>query len=122
LKECAVPAKFKDLCLDAADARALAEWWCTAMDYRLAPGTESDDHGKWAGAIEDPSGKGPLIWITPVPEAKTLKNRMHHDVFGDVQELLALGATLVRSRDEEIAWTVMADPEGNEFCVFTPKD
>jgi hypothetical protein len=60
-----VPAKFKDLCLDAADARALAEWWCTAMGYRLAPGTESDDHGKWAGAIEDPSGKGPLIWITP---------------------------------------------------------
>jgi hypothetical protein len=47
---------------------------------------------------------------------------MHHDVFGDVQELLSLGATLVRARDEEIGWDVMADPEGNEFCVFTPKD
>ena len=117
-----MPAKFKDLCLDAADSRALAEWWCTAMDYRLVLGKEGEHLGQWIGAIEDPSGRGPLIWIVAVPEGKTLKNRMHHDVFGDVQELLSLGATLVRARDEEIAWTVMADPEGNEFCVFTPKD
>jgi len=116
----AVVAKFKDLCLDAVDDRALAEWWCTAMGYQLTLGAEGDFDGKWVGAIEDPSGEGPLIWINKVPEVKALKNRMHHDVYGDVQELLSLGATLVRARDPEIEWDVLADPEGNEFCVFTP--
>ena len=116
-----MPARFKDLCLDAADRRALAEWWCTAMGYRLKLGTKGDYAGEWIGAIEDPAGEGPLIWINEVPEAKALKNRMHHDVYGDVRELLALGATLVRARDEEIDWDVMADPEGNEFCVFMPE-
>ena len=119
-EERAVVAKFKDLCLDAVDDRALAEWWCTAMGYQLKLGTEGDFDGEWNGAIEDPSGAGPLIWINKVPEVKALKNRMHHDVYGDVQELLSLGATLVRPRDPEIQWDVMADPEGNEFCVFTP--
>jgi Glyoxalase-like domain len=116
-----MPARFKDLCLDAADDRALAEWWCTAMGYRLRLGTEGEEAGQWIGAIEDPTGAGPLIWINSVPETKTLKNRMHHDVYGDVQELLDLGATLVRTHDDEIRWDVMADPEGNEFCVFTPE-
>jgi hypothetical protein len=116
-----VPARFKDLCLDAVDDRALAEWWCSAMGYRLRLGTEGEELGRWIGAIEDPRGEGPLIWINLVPEAKSLKNRMHHDVYGYVPELLALGATLVRAKDEEIRWDVMADPEGNEFCVFTPE-
>lgn len=119
-EERAVVAKFKDLCLDALDDRALAEWWCTAMGYQLRLGTKGDFDGEWIGAIEDPSDEGPLIWINKVPEVKALKNRMHHDVYGDVQELLSLGATLVRARDPEIQWDVMADPEGNEFCVFTP--
>ena len=114
-------ARFKDLCLDAVDDRALAEWWCTAMGYRLRldKGSADGSAGEWVGAIEDPGGEGPLIWINKVPEVKALKNRMHHDVYGDVQELLSLGATLVRARDPEIQWDVMADPEGNEFCVFT---
>lgn len=113
-------AKFKDLCLDAADARALAEWWCTAMGYTLRLDTEDESAGGWNGAIEDPSGAGPLFWINQVSEAKTLKNRMHFDVVGDVRDLIGLGATLIRAQDDEIRWTVLADPEGNEFCVFTP--
>jgi hypothetical protein len=112
-----VPAKFKDLCLDAADERTLAEWWCAAMGYRLTLNKE----GAWIGAIEDPDGAGPLIWINRVPEGKSVKNRMHLDVYGDVGELKALGATLVRAQDEEIGWDIMADPEGNEFCVFAPR-
>jgi hypothetical protein len=120
--EPAVPAKFKDLCLDAADERTLAEWWCAAMGYRLRLGTRGDYQGKWIGAIEDPDGQGPMIWINRVPEGKSVKNRMHLDVYGDVEELQARGATLVRGRDEEIDWDVMADPEGNEFCVFEPRE
>ena len=80
----------------------------------------------WPVPIVDPSGAGPLIWIVPVPEPKIVKNRMHSDVLGDTQALLAAGATLVRLRTptpdrRRIEWDVLADPEGNEFCVFTPE-
>ncbi len=53
-----------------------------------------------------------------VPERKTVKNRIHWDVRADVEEMAAAGASMVRAKDDEIGWTVMTDPEGNEFCVF----
>ena len=115
-------ARFKDLALDATDHQALADWWCRALGYvrrdSLTGDTRPDD---WPVPIVDPAGQGPLIWLNPVPERKTVKNRMHLDVFGDPAELVALGATLIRARGGDIEWEVMADPEGNEFCVFTPQ-
>jgi hypothetical protein len=114
------PARFKDLCLDAVDHQALASWWCAAMGYVRAGGPDRDPADPVP--IVDPSGAGPQIWVNPVPEPKTVKNRAHHDVVGDTAALLALGATLVRSRDQEVHWDVLADPEGNEFCVFAPDD
>ena len=45
-------------------------------------------------------------------------NRMHMDIYGDTQQILAAGARLVRARGGDIEWDVLADPEGNEFCVF----
>ena len=79
--------------------------------------------------IVDPSGSGPLTWIVPVPEPKRYKNRVHFDVVGDTEALLAAGATLLRARDPlpipdeagGIEWDVLADPEGDEFCVFSPE-
>ncbi len=63
-----------------------------------------------------------------MPEGKTVKNRVHidvtsatADVAATVAALVDLGATVLRPQDGEISWTVMADPEGNEFCVFAPK-
>src|SRR5215213_9862443 len=70
----------------------------------------------WPVPIEDPAGVGPLIWVNPVSEPKTVKNRVHLDVVGDTAALLVAGATLLRVRDGEIDWDVLADPEGNEFC------
>jgi hypothetical protein len=52
-----------------------------------------------------------------VPEAKTGKNRVRVDIYGNVEDLMRRGATLVASEER---WTVLADPEGNEFCVFVP--
>jgi hypothetical protein len=83
----------------------------------------------WPVPIVDPSGAGPLIWVVPVPESKIMKNRMHFDVFGDSEALIARGATMLRRRDPEpvsfedgaVEWDVLADPEGNEFCVFSPE-
>ena len=112
------PARFLDLCIDAIDHQALADWWCAAMGYARRDPAGSDPAGPVA--IDDPSGAGPRIWVNPVPEPKTVKNRMHHDVVGDTDALLASGATLVRRRDDEVHWDVLADPEGNEFCVFAP--
>jgi Glyoxalase-like domain len=116
------PARFKDLCLDARDHQAMADWWCAALGYvrkdTLDDGTPRER--AWPVPIADPTGAGPLIWINPVPEPKTVKNRVHLDVVGDTAALLAAGATLLRARDDEVQWDVLADPEGNEFCCFPP--
>jgi hypothetical protein len=117
-----VPARFKDLCLDASDHQMLAMWWCRALGYEVwqsSSGTSSQPEDPIA--IHDPTGTGPMIWINPVPERKVVKNRMHMDLDGDVDELLGQGATLVRARGGDIDWTILADPEGNEFCVFAPR-
>ena len=132
------PARFKDLCLDANDHQALADWWCAAMGYvrrdRVAPPEEGWTRPPaWPVPIVDPAGRGPLIWVVPVPEEKTVKNRIHLDVVGDSAALQAAGATLLRASDTrpgheadedagEVAWDVLADPEGNEFCCFPPQD
>ena len=123
------PARFKDLCLDARDHQAQADWWCAALGYVRRDELEDaqtpeDDEPRpldWPVPIVDPAGEGPLMWIVPVSEPKILKNRMHFDVLGDPVALLAAGATMVRARDHEIEWDVLADPEGNEFCVFAPE-
>ena len=99
------------------DHQALADWWCTAMGY---PRHGEDRDPRGAGGDRRPVRDGPRIWVNRVPEPKTVKNRMHHDVTGDTDALLALGATLLRRRDDEVHWDVLADPEGNEFCVFAP--
>ncbi|SNR84403.1 VOC family protein [Blastococcus mobilis] len=129
------PARFKDLCLDARDHQTLADWWCAALGYVRRDELEDaqtpeDDEPRpldWPVPIVDPSGAGPLMWIVPVPEPKIVKNRMHFDVIGDTAALLTAGATMVRPRDagdeaDSIEWDVLADPQGNEFCVFSPEE
>ena len=117
-------ARFKDLVLDANDHHALADWWCTALGCvrRDTQTGNTDRPADWpVPIVPADGGGGPLIWVCPVPEPKAVKNRMHLDVWGDTEELVAQGATLVRRRDAEIDWDVLADPEGNEFCVFAPR-
>jgi hypothetical protein len=68
----------------------------------------------------------PGLLFTPVPEKKTLKNRLHLDFRPDDQEaevapLLALGARHARVGQGDEQWVVLADPEGNEFCVLGPR-
>jgi hypothetical protein len=115
-----VPARFKDLCLDARDHQALADWWCDAMGcVRHAEPGEQRPREK-SVPIVDATGQGPLIWVIPVPEHKVVKNRMHIDVWGDAGELIAQGASMVHPKGDDRQWDVLADPEGNEFCVFAP--
>jgi catechol 2,3-dioxygenase-like lactoylglutathione lyase family enzyme len=97
--------------VDSADPEAQARWWGEALGATL---DDNDGRGFWTllGATPDPVMTMDFV---PVPEPKTLKNRIHWDVYGTVEEFAARGAT--RLWDTR-GWVVMADPEGNEFCVF----
>lgn len=99
--------------IDCTDAPRLATFWAMALDGYLR-----DD-----GGIIVQSENGPTIYFQQVPEKKANKNRVHLDVgAGDVNaealRLKANGASVLENKEEGgHRWTVMADPEGNEFCV-----
>jgi hypothetical protein len=117
-----MPARIKDLVVDAADHQALADWWCAALGYeRRRPLGRPPQPPEWPVAIHHPQDAGPVIWFTPVPDPKTGRNRVRFDVWGDTDGFLALGATMVRRHGEDTGWDVLADPEGNEFGVFAPR-
>ncbi|MFJ8629695.1 VOC family protein [Streptomyces sp. NPDC093568] len=104
--------------IDSADAYGLAGFWSQVLDL---PVHEDDKPGDEEVLIE---GAG-LLFVT-VPEPKAGKNRVHLDLQPqdrtrdeEVERVLALGAALVddRRRPDGRGWVVLADPEGNEFCV-----
>jgi len=107
------------LVLDCADPEGLAVFWSAAIGYRNLGGA-----GSYVMLVDE-AGKQPKLLLQRVTEAKTGKNRMHVDietshVEDEVARLEALGARrLEASAIEEHGsrWVVLADPEGNEFCV-----
>ncbi len=105
----------KSVSFDAADALALARFWAAVF------GSDVDEDSTPAKAFVEAAGwGGPNIWFSQVPEPKTAKNRLHFDlrapgpVADEVARLERLGATVVTRYPH---YTVMQDPEGNEFCV-----
>ena len=132
---------------DCADPQVMMAFWAAALGYAAEeppPGhaTWADfaaahdiPRSEWCGAVVDPTGAGPRLFFQTVPEPKAGKNRVHLDVGATerpglpmpeqrerigakVAELVALGATAVESiEDGGGMFTVMLDPEGNEFCV-----
>jgi Glyoxalase-like domain len=121
-------SRFTELVLDSRDPRGLAEFWCAVLDYRVV---DEDDSVIEIGAAEvtaEAVQRGPVpptLVFVPVPEAKTVKNRLHIDLSPidrtpeqEVDRLLGLGARRVDIGQGDVAWTVLADPEGNEFCVL----
>jgi hypothetical protein len=110
-----MPVYIKTVTFDCADALLVARFWAAVL------GTDVDDESTPERAyVEAPGWGGPNMWFVRVPEPKTAKNRMHFDlrahgsVESEVDRLVLLGATVVRSGSD---LTVMGDPEGNEFCV-----
>ena len=113
-------SKFTELCIDCSNPRDLAAFWAEVLGWRL----ESEDAEDEVGLI-DPDGGSPTLLFIRVPEPKTVKNRLHIDVNArdreqseEVERLLGLGATLADVGQGDVSWVVMADPEGNEFCVL----
>lgn len=111
-----VPAyRLYEVGVDAADPRRIATWWA---DMLGAEAEHDEQHG-WS-SVPVPGAPFESLVFVPVPEPKTVKNRVHWDVTTpDVALLTSSGAQLVRPPDDEIDWTVLADPEGNEFCAST---
>lgn len=109
-----------EVVVDARDAEATCRWWAEAF------GIEARNDGRpwwWLEGVPGMPTGGPFFaWVFgPVPEPKTVKNRMHWDLYGEPDAFLARGATHlwdVPGRTRPVAWSVLADPEGNEFCVF----
>jgi hypothetical protein len=112
------PDRLHGLGVDCAEPAALAQWWAEVYDADLT----HDDDGYWTVA-RVPGMPILTMDFSAVPEPKTVKNRIHWGVTApDVDALQAKGAAVLRHPDDDIAWTVMADPEGNEFCAFAPPE
>jgi hypothetical protein len=105
-----------EIVLDTSDAVRISTWWADVL------GAEQSDDQEGGFSFIEPVPGAPFesLVFVPVPEPKAVKNRIHIDVTTpDVQLLVDAGARLLRARDDEIGWHVMADPDGNEFCAFT---
>ena len=110
---------------DAADPAASAHWWAEALGWEVTFETRHEV------AVEPPDGGPgiPLVFV-PVPDHKSVPNRVHLDLASAsaaaqaalVDRLLGMGATPADVGQGEVPWVVLADPEGNELCVLEPRD
>ena len=120
-----MPSRKIALCIDANDVDSIREFWVEALGYEA---TRSDEGYRWAVPVDGSAGAlgGVMLVFQQVDDAQTAaKNRLHIDIaVGDhvqseADRLVAIGATQVSERFIEVGneWIVMADPEGNEFCL-----
>ena len=117
-------ARPRNITFDCADPYAMARFWSQVTGYQEDP-ENPNQPGDPEGFLAGPAGEPGLLFI-PVPEPKAVKNRVHVDLMPDdrtrdeeVVRLLGIGATLVadHSRPDGQGWVVLADPEGNEYCI-----
>lgn len=109
--------RFTEICIDAADIHALASWWSQVLGW---PQEFTDDGDV---ALRAPAGAGPDWLFLAVPDGKVVKNRIHFDFVpedqnAEVARVIALGARHVDVGQGDQSWVVLADPEGNEFCIL----
>ena len=114
-----------NLVADAADPAASGHWWADALGWEVTFETRHEV------AVEPPAGTPgiPLVFV-PVPDAKTVPNRVHLDLASPsaeaqaalVDRLLDGGATPADVGQGEVPWVVLADSDGNELCVLEPRD
>lgn len=110
--------------IDAADPSALGHFWAEVLGWSVT--WEEPDEV----AVEAADHESPALVFLPVPETKTGKNRVHLDLAttsreheaAELDRLAGLGATPVDIDQGDVPWTVLADPEGNEFCLLDPRD
>ncbi|MDN5570907.1 MAG: VOC family protein [Propionibacteriaceae bacterium] len=131
--------KWYTVVIDCRDPQAQAHWWAEALDWQVVYDTPEEAVAIPKGFSEEPAAdlaewasRGQGLVFVPVEEGKSVKNRLHLDLAphtsqdrdAEIARLESLGATRVNvGQDEaEATFTVLADPEGNEFCVLSSRD
>ena len=123
-----MPTRLVHLVIDAADPARLARFWATALSWAVAA-EDSGEVDVWPPGFSYPDPAAlPLVFV-PVTEPKTGKNRVHLDLAtesaahqaAEVERLLTLGAVPAGIGQGDVPWQVLADPEGNEFCMLDPR-
>lgn len=112
----------RELVIDCEDPERVATFWARVLDWKLV----RHPHGYyWISPTGEPTDPAPILVFAPVSEPKTVKNRLHIDVnpsgceqAEELERLISLGARHVDVGQGEVPWVVLADPEGNEFCLL----
>jgi catechol 2,3-dioxygenase-like lactoylglutathione lyase family enzyme len=121
-----VNIRIQCVCVDAADPMRVATFWRDVLGWRLdADGPDANEVALEPAAGSPEDGVAPDLLFLRVPESKSVKNRLHIDLrpvdqAAEVARLEALGAHRVDIGQGDVSWVVLADPEGNEFCVLRP--
>jgi hypothetical protein len=113
-------AVLTEIVIDCRDPKVVAGFWAAVLGWTVV----DDEHGySWVSSTGD--WAPPILVFVPVPEAKAVKNRIHLDVnpagneqATELERLLGLGAVPVDVGQGDVPWVVLADPEGNEFCLL----
>jgi predicted enzyme related to lactoylglutathione lyase len=113
-------SRWEQIVVDAEDPPRLARWWAAALGYVIVH--EEPDEVE----IRRSSDEMPGLVFVPVPDQKKVKNRLHIDLRPDDQEaeverLVDMGARPADIGQSGVSWVVLADPEGNEFCVLASR-
>jgi hypothetical protein len=114
-------SRIATIVIDALDPRLVAEFWAEMLGWRIL----EEEPGILT--IGPPGGAWPTIDVVRVPEHKAVKNRLHLDLRADgstaadeIRRVLAMGARPADvGQPADATWTVLADPEGNEFCILS---
>ena len=116
-----MPSRIAVIAIDAVHPRRVADFWCQVLGWHVV----EEDEGVTSIAPAD--GGWPTIDVAQVAEGKAVKNRLHLDLRADgvstseeLERLLGLGARRVDvGQGPDVSWVVLADPEGNEFCLLS---
>jgi hypothetical protein len=116
-----MPSRIAVIAIDAVHPRRVADFWCQVLGWHVV----EEDAGVISIAGAD--GGWPTIDVARVAEGKVVKNRLHLDLRADgvstseeLERLLGLGARRVAvGQGDDVSWAVLADPEGNEFCLLS---
>ena len=117
--------RLTEILIDCADPKALGSWWQAVLGWERGEDTDVTSDGEDEEVeLRNPDGWPHLVFLK-VPEPKSVKNRIHIDLnprgadqADELERLLGLGAKRIDIGQGEQTWVVLADPEGNEFCLL----